>query len=78
MWVVIVGASGNVGTALLRRLSDEPDVTVSAVARRNLRCGTEGPTRGRVVAGDWRGGVVLQPDMPVGPKWPERFPPVVW
>ena len=34
MWVVIVGASGNVGTALLRRLNDEPDVTVSAVARR--------------------------------------------
>jgi UDP-glucose 4-epimerase len=34
MWVVIVGASGNVGTALLRRLSDEPDLTVSGVARR--------------------------------------------
>jgi nucleoside-diphosphate-sugar epimerase len=34
MRVVILGASGNVGTALLRRLYEEPDVMVSAVARR--------------------------------------------
>jgi nucleoside-diphosphate-sugar epimerase len=35
MRIVVVGATGNVGTALLRRLADEPDVTaVSGVARR--------------------------------------------
>jgi UDP-glucose 4-epimerase len=34
MHVVIVGASGNLGTALLTRLRDEPDISVSAVARR--------------------------------------------
>lgn len=34
MRVVIVGATGNAGTALLRRLRDEPDVEVIGVARR--------------------------------------------
>jgi UDP-glucose 4-epimerase len=34
MKVVVVGASGNHGTALLRRLGTEPDVDVIAVARR--------------------------------------------
>src|SRR5437762_13687568 len=35
MRIVVVGATGNVGTALLRRLAAEPDVTaVSGVARR--------------------------------------------
>jgi UDP-glucose 4-epimerase len=34
MRVVIVGASGNVGTALLRRLAIEADIEVTAVARR--------------------------------------------
>ena len=35
MRVVVVGASGNVGTAVLRRLSAEPSVdTVVGVARR--------------------------------------------
>ncbi len=35
MRVVVVGASGNVGTAVLRRLAEEPVVTsVVAVARR--------------------------------------------
>lgn len=32
--VVVVGASGNVGTALLRRWSDDPDVEVTGVSRR--------------------------------------------
>lgn len=32
--VVVVGASGNLGTALLRRLAADPDVEVSAVSRR--------------------------------------------
>nr|WP_296068450.1 NAD-dependent epimerase/dehydratase family protein [uncultured Actinoplanes sp.] len=34
MRVVIVGAAGNVGTALLRRLHDEPDVSLAGIARR--------------------------------------------
>jgi nucleoside-diphosphate-sugar epimerase len=34
MRVVIVGASGNVGTAILRRLRPEPDVDIVGVARR--------------------------------------------
>lgn len=34
MRVVIVGASGNGDTALLRRLNAEPDMTLSAVVRR--------------------------------------------
>ncbi|WP_213450531.1 NAD-dependent epimerase/dehydratase family protein [Rhizomonospora bruguierae] len=34
MRVAITGASGNVGTALLRRLAAEPDVTVTGVVRR--------------------------------------------
>src|SRR3954470_11458837 len=34
MRVVIVGATGNAGTALLRRLSSEPDVDLVGVARR--------------------------------------------
>src|SRR5690349_677391 len=34
MRVVIVGATGNAGTALLRRLSAEPDVSLVGVARR--------------------------------------------
>ena len=39
MRVVIVGASGNLGTALLRRLGDEPDVVVDAVSRRGTGTG---------------------------------------
>ncbi|GAB2810204.1 NAD-dependent epimerase/dehydratase family protein [Lentzea nigeriaca] len=34
MKVVVTGASGNVGTALLRRLADEPDVRVHGISRR--------------------------------------------
>jgi UDP-glucose 4-epimerase len=34
MRVVIVGAAGNVGTALLRRLHDDPDVSLAGIARR--------------------------------------------
>ncbi|NJC70518.1 NAD-dependent epimerase/dehydratase family protein [Planosporangium thailandense] len=34
MRIVIVGASGNAGTALLRRLRDEPDVDLVGIARR--------------------------------------------
>jgi UDP-glucose 4-epimerase len=34
MRVVIVGATGNAGTALLRRLRSEPDIDVTGVARR--------------------------------------------
>ena len=34
MRVVIVGATGNAGTALLRRLHEEPDVSLAGVARR--------------------------------------------
>lgn len=34
MRIVIVGASGNVGTALLRRLAHEPSIVVSGVSRR--------------------------------------------
>src|SRR5690349_2389174 len=34
MRVVIVGASGNAGTALLRRLHEEPDLEISGVSRR--------------------------------------------
>src|SRR4051794_20902797 len=34
MRVVIVGATGNAGTALLRRLGAEPDVDLVGVARR--------------------------------------------
>jgi len=34
MQVVIVGGSGNVGTALLRRLAHEPSIVVSGVSRR--------------------------------------------
>jgi len=36
MRVVIVGASGNAGTALVRRLRQEPDVEIAGVARRLL------------------------------------------
>ena len=32
--IVVIGASGNVGTALLRRLSREPDADLVGVARR--------------------------------------------
>jgi UDP-glucose 4-epimerase len=32
--VVVTGASGNVGTALLRRLADEPDIEVHGISRR--------------------------------------------
>jgi UDP-glucose 4-epimerase len=32
--VVVTGATGNVGTALLRRLADEPDVQVHGISRR--------------------------------------------
>jgi nucleoside-diphosphate-sugar epimerase len=39
MRVVIVGASGNVGTALSRRLAAEPDVELVGVARRVPRAG---------------------------------------
>jgi UDP-glucose 4-epimerase len=39
MRVVIVGATGNVGTALSRRLGDEPDVDLVGVARRVPRSG---------------------------------------
>src|ERR1044072_6053180 len=35
MRVVIVGVTGNAGTALARRLGREPDVTVVGVARRH-------------------------------------------
>ncbi|HWS35174.1 MAG TPA: NAD-dependent epimerase/dehydratase family protein [Actinoplanes sp.] len=41
MRVVIVGASGNVGTALLRRLRTEPDLDLSGVSRR--RPAPDGP-----------------------------------
>ncbi|HEX7304036.1 NAD-dependent epimerase/dehydratase family protein, partial [Lentzea sp.] len=34
MKVVVTGATGNVGTALLRRLADEPDIEVHGVSRR--------------------------------------------
>src|SRR4051794_10784725 len=34
MRVVVVGASGNAGTALLRRLRSEPDAEIAGVARR--------------------------------------------
>nr|MDT0661188.1 NAD-dependent epimerase/dehydratase family protein [Micromonospora sp. DSM 115978] len=34
MRIAITGATGNVGTALLRRLADEPDIEVIGVARR--------------------------------------------
>ncbi|ATE54131.1 NAD-dependent epimerase/dehydratase family protein [Actinosynnema pretiosum] len=34
MRIVVTGASGNVGTALLRRLAAEPDIAVHGVARR--------------------------------------------
>lgn len=34
MKVVITGATGNVGTALLRRLADEPDIEVHGISRR--------------------------------------------
>ncbi|MFD9700225.1 NAD-dependent epimerase/dehydratase family protein [Lentzea sp. NPDC059081] len=35
MKVVVTGATGNVGTALLRRLADEPDVEVHGISRRS-------------------------------------------
>lgn len=41
MRIVVTGATGNVGTALLRRLAREPDIEVSGVARR-----TPGPGAG--------------------------------
>ncbi|MEU7474853.1 NAD-dependent epimerase/dehydratase family protein [Lentzea sp. NPDC042327] len=34
MKVVVTGATGNVGTALLRRLADEPDIEVHGISRR--------------------------------------------
>jgi UDP-glucose 4-epimerase len=34
MRIVVTGATGNLGTALLRRLADEPDVTVHGISRR--------------------------------------------
>jgi UDP-glucose 4-epimerase len=45
MRVVVIGASGNAGTALLRRLSNEPDVEVTGVARR-LPPGDQAPYAG--------------------------------
>jgi UDP-glucose 4-epimerase len=43
MRVVIVGASGNVGTAVLRRLASEPDVDVVGIARRPPPSGAGAP-----------------------------------
>ncbi|MFD0207261.1 MULTISPECIES: NAD-dependent epimerase/dehydratase family protein [Saccharothrix] len=34
MRIVVTGATGNLGTALVRRLADEPDITVHGVSRR--------------------------------------------
>ncbi|ONI80535.1 NAD-dependent dehydratase [Saccharothrix sp. ALI-22-I] len=34
MRIVVTGATGNLGTALLRRLADEPDITVHGISRR--------------------------------------------
>lgn len=34
MRITVTGATGNVGTALLRRLADEPDIEVTGIARR--------------------------------------------
>jgi nucleoside-diphosphate-sugar epimerase len=42
--VVVTGATGNVGTALLRRLAEEPDIEVHGISRR--RPGNSAPYRG--------------------------------
>ncbi|GAB3818793.1 hypothetical protein GCM10027605_71970 [Micromonospora zhanjiangensis] len=34
MRIAVTGATGNVGTALLRQLADEPDIEVVGIARR--------------------------------------------
>ncbi|MDG4827829.1 NAD-dependent epimerase/dehydratase family protein [Solwaraspora sp. WMMD1047] len=46
MRIVITGATGNVGTALLRRLSDEPDIEVIGIARRTPRPDAGPPYQG--------------------------------
>jgi len=58
MRVVVTGASGNVGTALLRRLGREPDVDIVGVARRLPR-----PDAGPPYAGvTWVGCDIGAPD----------------
>ncbi len=46
MRIAITGATGNVGTALLRRLMSEPDITVSGIVRRTPLSGAGEPYDG--------------------------------
>ncbi|MGO2701583.1 MAG: NAD-dependent epimerase/dehydratase family protein [Cellulosimicrobium funkei] len=63
MRVVVVGASGNVGTAVLRRLAEEPVVTsVVAVARRVPRADGSSTVRFPHDVATWRYADVAAPD----------------
>ncbi|MGW6229657.1 NAD-dependent epimerase/dehydratase family protein [Cellulosimicrobium cellulans] len=63
MRVVVVGASGNVGTAVLRRLAAEPVVTsLVAVARRVPRADGSSTVRAPHDAATWRYADVAAPD----------------
>ncbi|MBD5786184.1 NAD-dependent epimerase/dehydratase family protein [Cellulosimicrobium terreum] len=63
MRVVVVGASGNVGTAVLRRLAVEPVVTsVVAVARRVPRADGSSTVRFPLDTATWRYADVAAPD----------------
>ena len=60
MRIVVVGASGNVGTALLRRLAREPGLRIAGVARR-----PPSPVAGEPYDGvEWHGCDIGAPDAP--------------
>src|SRR4051794_21864837 len=82
MRIVIVGASGNVGFALARRLAPEPGVELVGVARRVPRAGAVpiaegrggGPPPGAPGEGV-RGGAAAPPPPRGGPPSPPPAPP---
>jgi nucleoside-diphosphate-sugar epimerase len=62
MRIAITGASGNVGTALLRRLATEPDISVTGIVRRPPLPGAGAPYDGvRWHAGDLGDPAIVAP-----------------